>query len=57
MFNSSDDIDGNKVYSELNFTNPNIISGSWSYKNGIFDMMYIYKTFDWENYTMVVYGG
>ena len=51
------DTDGNKVYSELNFTNPNIISGSWSYKNGIFDMMYIYKTFDWENYTMVVYGG
>lgn len=48
---------GEKHYSELNFDNPNVISGSWMYKNGIFDMMFIYKTFDWENYTMVVYGG
>jgi hypothetical protein len=33
------------------------ISGSWKYKYGIFDMIEVYKYFDWDNYTMVVYGG
>ena len=33
------------------------VSGSWKYKYGIFDMIYVYKNFDWDNYTMVVFGG
>lgn len=33
------------------------ISGSWLYKYAIFDMIEIYKYFDWENDLMVVYGG
>lgn len=33
------------------------ISGSWTYQYGIFDMIEVYKYFDWDNYTMVVYGG
>ena len=33
------------------------ISGSWQYKYAIFDMIEVYKYFDWDNYTMVVYGG
>ena len=33
------------------------ISSSWQYKYAIFDMIEVYKYFDWDNYTMVVYGG
>lgn len=33
------------------------ISTSWRYKYAIFDLLEVYKYFDWENYTMVVYGG
>ena len=33
------------------------ISGSWTYQYAIFDMIEVYKYFDWDNYTMVVYGG
>ena len=41
----------------LDDKNPNEISGSWKYKYAIFDMIFVYRTFDWENSTMVVYGG
>ena len=37
--------------------NSPLVSGSWKYKYAIFDMIFIYKTFDWESYLMVVYGG
>lgn len=33
------------------------ISGSWKYKYAIFDMINVFKRFDWNNYTMVVFGG
>ena len=33
------------------------ISSSWKYKYAIFDMLEIYKYFDWNNNTMVVCGG
>lgn len=33
------------------------ISGSWTYQYAIFDLIEVYKYFDWDNYTMVVYGG
>lgn len=33
------------------------ISGSWMYKYAIFDMIEVYKYFDWDNDLMVVYGG
>lgn len=33
------------------------ISNSWMYKYAIFDMIEIYKYFDWENDLMVVCGG
>jgi hypothetical protein len=52
-----DGYDGEKEYSELNFKNPYLVSGSWRYRNAIFDMVHIYKVFDWENYSMVVFGG
>lgn len=37
--------------------NTNLLSGSWKYKYSIFDMIHVYKHFDWDNFTMVVYGG
>ena len=46
-----------KEYSELNFKNPYLVSGSWRYRNAIFDMVHIYKVFDWDNHTMLVFGG
>lgn len=52
-----DGCDGEKEYSELNFKNPFLVSGSWQYRNAIFDMVHIYKVFDWDNYSMVVFGG
>lgn len=52
-----DGYDGEKEYSELNFKNPYLVSGSWQYRNAIFDMVHIYKVFDWDNYTMVIFGG
>ncbi len=52
-----DGYDGEKEYTELNFKNPFLVSGSWRYRNAIFDMVHIYKVFDWENYSMVVFGG
>lgn len=33
------------------------ISGSWYYKYGIYDLIEMYKYFDFENYTLVAYGG
>lgn len=33
------------------------LSGSWLYKYAIFDMLEVYKYFDWDNKIMVVYGG
>ena len=32
------------------------ISGSWLYKYAIFDMIEIYKYFDWDNDLMVIWG-
>ena len=45
-------------YSEIDLSNNKWkVSGSWSYKYGIFDLIHVYKIFDWENDMMVVYGG
>lgn len=44
-------------YFNIDLTDKDRVSGSWKYKYAIFDMIYVYKTFDWENYVMVVYGG
>jgi hypothetical protein len=45
-------------YSEIDLSNNKWkVSGSWSYKFGIFDLIHVYKIFDWENDMMVVYGG
>ena len=45
-------------YSEINLSNNKWkVSGSWSYKYGIFDLIHVYKIFDWEKDMMVVYGG
>lgn len=41
----------------LSDDNPFLISSSWSYRFGIFDLIALYKNFDWDNYTLVVYGG
>jgi hypothetical protein len=44
-------------YFNIDLSDRNMVSGSWKYKFAIFDMIFIYKTFDWENDLMVVYGG
>ena len=44
-------------YFNIDLSDKERVSGSWMYKFAIFDMIFIYKTFDWDNYTMVVYGG
>ena len=44
-------------YFNIDLSDKKRVSGSWMYKFAIFDMIFIYKTFDWDNYTMVVYGG
>lgn len=45
-------------YSEIDLSNNKWkVSGSWSYKYGIFDLIHVYKIFDLENDMMVVYGG
>lgn len=49
--------DGSIHYFNIDFEKDNLVSGSWLYKFAIYDMIYIYKTFDWDKYTMVVYGG
>ena len=50
--------EGNSHYINLNFDSDKVgVSGSTYYKYAIFDLMFVYKTFDWDNYTMVVYGG
>lgn len=52
--------DGSNWYENIELNKPKGefgISGSWKYKYAIFDMIEVYKYFDWDNYTMVVYGG
>ena len=52
--------DGSICYENIDINKPKGefgISGSWTYKYAIFDMIEVYKYFDWDNYTMVVYGG
>ena len=44
-------------YFNIDLSDRKLVSGSWMYKYAIFDMIFIYKTFDWENDLMVVYGG
>lgn len=54
------DDDKNKSYMNIAFAEDRKqfgISGSWLYKYAIYDMLEIYKYFDWDNYTMVIYGG
>ena len=55
-----DERSGETKYFNIDFTKGKDtfgISGSWMYKYAIFDMIEIYKYFDWENDLMVVYGG
>ena len=49
--------DGEKCYFNIDLSDKKRVSSSWMYKFAIFDMIFIYKTFDWENDLMVVYGG
>ena len=51
------DNDGGTHYFNIELEKENLVSGSWLYKFAIFDMIHVYKTFDWNKYTMVVYGG
>ena len=46
-----------RCYFNIDLSDKKRVSGSWMYKFAFFDMIFIYKTFDWDNYTMVVYGG
>lgn len=46
-----------RCYFNIDLSDKKRVSGSWMYKYAIFDMIFVYKTFDWDNYTMVVYGG
>lgn len=49
--------DGERRYFNIDLSDRKLVSSSWMYKFAIFDMIFIYKTFDWDNNTMVVYGG
>ena len=51
------DKDGNIHYFCIDLHDNKRVSGSCKYKYAIFDMIYVYKNFDWDNYTMVVFGG
>ena len=46
--------DGFNVY-DLNLENPNIAS-SWFYEFQIFDLVCIFKSFDWDNNVMLFLG-
>ena len=52
--------DDNKTsYPDINLdlNNKWLVSGSWSYEYGIFDMIHILKIFDWENDELICIGG
>lgn len=52
------ELNGETMYFNISLTDRNnLVSSSWKYKYAIFDMIHILKTFDWEKYTMVVFGG
>ena len=51
--------DNKTTYPDINIdiNNKWIISGSWDYEYFIFDLIHIYKIFDWEHDTLMVIGG
>ncbi len=40
----------------VNLRDGDMLTGSWLYEYAIFDLVRIYKTFDWENDIMIWYG-
>ena len=52
------DENGEMYYFCIDLTdNDEQVSGSWKYKYAIFDMINVFKRFDWNNYTMLVFCG
>ena len=47
-------------YFDIGFVNLNKddskLTNSWLYEHAIFNLVYIYKTFDWKNYDLIFYG-
>ena len=50
------EVEGMRISNLINLNLNLVLVGSWKYKYAIFDMIEVYKYFDWDNYTMVVYG-
>lgn len=48
-----EDIDNSTIIENKNL----LIRDSWLYEYSMFQLIYIYKTFDWENDLLIYYGG
>lgn len=56
---SSPLVQGDLISLHVNMSDkdPNLVSGSWDYEYGIFDLVHVLKTFDWDNDILVPRGG
>ena len=46
----------NRIHYPYNLNSPNCIVNSWLFEYEVFELVYILKTFDWENYDLLFYG-
>ena len=46
----------NRMYYPYNLNDKDKLVNSWLYEYEIFELVFILKTFDWENYSLLFYG-
>ena len=46
----------NRVYYPYNLNDKDKLVNSWLYEYEIFELVFIFKTFDWENHSLLFYG-
>lgn len=46
----------NRTYYPYNLTDKNTLVNSWLYEYEIFELVFILKVFDWDNYSLLFYG-
>ena len=46
----------NRTYYPYNLNDDNRIVNSWLYEYEVFELVFILKTFDWDNYSLLFYG-
>jgi lipopolysaccharide export LptBFGC system permease protein LptF len=46
----------NRTYYPYNLNDDNRIVNSWLYEYEVFELVFILKTFDWDNYSLIFYG-